>query len=212
MLFGTGRFLTTADRSTTDTQTFYGVWDNGDGGLGRTNLVAQDMDTADGKRVTDSDLAANSAAATGQQQGWYIDLSDSGERVVSEALVRAGIVFFNTFIPDSSVCAASDNGWEMSVKAENGGSPDAPVFDFNMSGSVDVDGDTTDVSGKNMAYAGRKLDLEQTGIPAGPSIIGNTRFTTRSATDEGTEIVETVLSEATVTVTGRLSWEQLFPD
>jgi type IV pilus assembly protein PilY1 len=212
VLFGTGRFLTKADRSTTDTQTFYGVWDNGDDGLDRNDLVAQTLATADGGRVTDPDLAANSAAPTGQQQGWYIDLPDSGERVVSEALVRAGIVFFNTFIPDSSVCAASDSGWEMSVKAENGGSPGAPVFDFNRSGSVDVDGDTTDASGENIAYAGRKLDLEQTGIPAGPSIIGNRRFTQRSATDEGTEIVETVLSEATATVTGRLSWEQLFPD
>ena len=62
-----------------------------------------------------------------------------------------------------------------------------------------------------MAYAGRKLDQKQAGIPAGPSIIGNRRFTPRSGTNEGTEIVETVLSEATV-VTGRLSWEQLFPD
>ena len=49
-------------------------------------------------------------------------------------------------------------------------------------------------------------------MPAGPSIIGNRRFTPASATDEGVEMEETLLITNDATVTGRLSWEQLFPD
>ena len=49
-------------------------------------------------------------------------------------------------------------------------------------------------------------------MPAGPSIIGNRRFTPGSATDEGAEMEETLLITNEATVTGRLSWEQLFPD
>ena len=155
---------------------------------------------------------------TGRQYGWYIDLPAKGERVVSEALVRGKIVYFNSIIPDVSVCASGGSGWEMSVKTENGGSPDAPVFDFNEDGAVTVSGDTTSVSGRGgstgeeqTAYAGKKLEEEQ-GMPAGPSIIGNRRFTPASATDEGVEMEETLLITNDATVTGRLSWEQLFPD
>ena len=61
------------------------------------------------------------------------------------------------------------------------------------------------------AYAGKKLEEEQ-GMPAGPSIIGNRRFTPGSATDEGAEMEGTLLIANDATVTGRLSWEQLFPD
>jgi hypothetical protein len=106
----------------------------------------------------------------------------------------------------------------MSVKTENGGSPEAPGFDFNEDGSVAVIGDTASVRGRsgaqeaeNTAYAGKKLEAEQ-GMPAGPSIIGNRRFSPGSATDEGSEMQETVLISNEATVTGRLSWEQLFPD
>jgi Tfp pilus tip-associated adhesin PilY1 len=132
--------------------------------------------------------------------------------------VRGGIVYFNSIIPDISVCASGGGGWEMSVKTENGGSPDAPVFDFNEDGIVTLSGDTTSISGRsgakgeeNIAYSGKKLDEEQ-GMPAGPSIIGNRRFTPGTATDEGSEMEETLLISNEATVTGRLSWEQLFPD
>ena len=155
---------------------------------------------------------------TGRQYGWYIDLPAKGERVVSEALVRGKIVYFNSIIPDVSVCASGGGGWEMSVKTENGGSPDAPVFDFNEDGAITVSGDTISVSGgtrskgeENTAYAGKKLE-EEKGMPAGPSIIGNRRFTPGTATDEGAEMEDTLLITNEATVTGRLSWEQLFPD
>jgi len=221
VLFGSGRFLADDDKTRSDTQSFYGIWDNGTGDLSRSALASQTFllnDDSKRARVLDPYLKVNYDKMTGRQYGWYIDLPAKGERAVSEALVRGGIVYFNTIIPDVSVCASGGSGWEMSVKTENGGSPEAPVFDFNEDGIVAVIGDTASVRGRsgtqeaeNTAYAGKKLEAEQ-GMPAGPSIIGNRRFSPGSATDEGGEMEETVLISNEATVTGRLSWEQLFPD
>ena len=221
VLFGSGRFLADGDKTRSNTQSFYGVWDNNTGGLTRSNLARQTFlldDASKRARVLDPYLKVEYEKMTGRQYGWYIDLPAKGERVVSEALVRGGIVYFNSIIPDVSVCASGGGGWEMSVKTENGGSPDAPVFDFNEDGAVTVSGDTASVSGRsgasgeeNLSYAGKKLE-EEKGMPAGPSIIGNRRFTPGTATDEGAEMEETLLITNEATVTGRLSWEQLFPD
>ena len=221
ILFGTGRFLSEADKTLTDTQSFYAVWDNGTGNLDRSSLVSQSFVLNDDSagRVTDTDLEISYSAISGKQYGWYIDLPTSGERVVSEALVYGGIVYFNTIIPDKSVCASGGTGWEMSVKAQNGGSPDDAVFDFNDDGEVLKTRDGGDeytivvLDGEDysVGYAGRKLDPDK-GMPAGPSIIGNKRFTPGTATETGEEIVDTVLSDNEADLTGRLSWEQLFPD
>ena len=221
VLFGSGRFLADGDKTRSNTQSFYGVWDNNTGGLTRSNLARQTFlldDASKRARVLDPYLKVEYEKMTGREYGWYIDLPAKGERVISEALVRGSIVYFNSIIPDVSVCASGGGGWEMSVKTENGGSPDAPVFDFNEDGAVTVSGDTASVSGRsgasgeeNISYAGKKLE-EEKGMPAGPSIIGNRRFTPGTATDEGAEMEETLLITNEATVTGRLSWEQLFPD
>ena len=221
ILFGTGRFLSDADKTITDNQSFYAVWDNGTGNLDRSSLVSQSFLANDDSagRVTDTDLEISYSATSGRQYGWYIDLPASGERVVSEALARDDIVYFNTIIPDTSVCASGGTGWEMSVKTVNGGSPDDAVFDFNNDGEIlkgKNGGDEYTIVGvdggeRTVGYAGRKFDPDK-GMPAGPSIIGNRRFTPGSSTETGEEIVDTVLSETEVTVSGRLSWDQLFPD
>ena len=138
--------------------------------------------------------------------------------MVSTALVRDDIVYFNTIIPDVSVCASGGTGWEMSVKTENGGSPDAPVFDFNDDNEISFSGDTASITlslagdtiTEDIAYGGRKLDKDK-GMPTAPAIMGDRRYTAGTATDEGAKIQESELKESAATLTGRLSWEQLFP-
>ena len=221
ILFGTGRFISDADKTITDTQSFYAVWDNGTGNLDRSSLVSQSFVLNDdiAGRVTDTDLEIAYSATSDRQYGWYIDLPASGERVVSKAVVVGNIVYFNTIIPDESVCSSGGTGWEMSVKTINGGSPDKAVFDFDGDGIVNKikgGGDQYTIIGADgeeysVGYAGRKLDPDK-GMPAGPSIIGNQRFTAGSATETGEEIAVNAISESEATVSGRLSWDQLFPD
>ncbi|NBT29577.1 MAG: hypothetical protein EBT18_08850 [Gammaproteobacteria bacterium] len=197
------------------------IWDSGKARLTRADLAAQNFylnDDAKRARILNPHLRVNYEKLTGRQYGWYIDLPSSGERVIAEARVRGNMLFFNTVIPDISVCASGGSGWEMSVKLENGGSPSGPIFDFNEDGVIAIQGDTARVTGASIAeggedvgYAGKKLEEEQ-GMPAGPSIIGNRRFTPGSATDEANEIEQALLISNEGTVSGRLSWEQLFSD
>ena len=64
------------------------------------------------------------------KNGWFIDLPTSGERVVSNPKIRNNTLFFNTLIPDNTVCSAGGSGWLMSVNLENGGIPLKEIFDI----------------------------------------------------------------------------------
>lgn len=109
VLFGTGRNLQEADRSTTSVQTIYSVWDKStytspsgvltavDGGnitTGRSALVQQTVvgnvtSTASGAETatdyynTSENTVAYSRADNAARRGWYIDLPASRERVLT---------------------------------------------------------------------------------------------------------------------------------
>ncbi|NIR58092.1 MAG: hypothetical protein GWO02_00515, partial [Gammaproteobacteria bacterium] len=70
------------------------------------------------------------------QYGWYMDLPDSGERVISPAVILGEAVFFNTVVPDSQICGFGGSGWLMGVDLENGGELDEPAFDVNNDGVI----------------------------------------------------------------------------
>ena len=127
--FGTGKYFEAADNevTTTQTQSFYGVWDECPLGgdttkcattVPKTSLLQQTINTqtlADGTLVT----ATNIATATNPevrttsantinyptQKGWYIDFlnpntsKNEGERIVSASLLRGGRIIFVTLIP-----------------------------------------------------------------------------------------------------------------
>ena len=220
ILFGTGRFLSEADKTLNDIQSFYAIWDIGQSNLNRLNLEAQNFLLNNEKgRVTDSNLEISYNSISNKKYGWYLDLPTTGERVTSNSLVRENIVYFNSVIPERSVCASGGTGWEMSLKTVNGGSPDNAVFDYNDDGVVKITrsgGDEypvekSDQENFSLGYAGRIFDAEK-GMPAGSSIIGNRRFTPGSSTKGGDEIVDTELASETSVMIGRTSWEQIFPD
>ncbi len=225
IFFGTGQYLVAGDNTTTDTQSFYAVWDRGRGRLDRTDLVEQVFlrTNQSGGRITDPDRWQElkvdyRQASTGDRYGWYLDLPDKGERVVTDARYRDGLVFFNTLVPtDPRPCAAGGTGWMMSVDALTGGSPMAPAFDFDGNGIVDPKGDTEVIGGdgkrkkKRVGYAGKKYSSKN-GIPTGVSIIGDNRYTAGSGTDESSEIVVEALKPGEGTLKGRTSWDQLFPE
>ena len=155
--FGTGRYIDTSDGSTTDTQAFYGIRDNGSspaGGL--TNLVQQSVVSstavgadgntyrlsthAVGPATIDTPLVGDNAIATADytasKRGWYINLPTSGERVVSDANIRAGRVVFNTLIPNTDPCGFGGTGWVMELDIMNGNRNDSPTFDTNSDGQM----------------------------------------------------------------------------
>jgi len=202
VLFGTGQYLTTGDITTTNTQSMYGVWDSGTDELTRTDLVQQliGIGTTTGGVVgrTLTDTAIPYATAF----GWYMDLPDSGERIITDPVIRDDLVFFSTMIPDTNPCNFGGTGWLMVAKWINGGRPDDVSFDLNR--DFDISG--LDAIGGNAAAGVAIL-----GIPTAPVTLGNRRYvsTTETTGADGIEVTEIINTGGLNT--GRLSWEELTP-
>lgn len=197
VFFGTGQYIVNGDKTSTDTQTFYGVWDNGSPASQlprtRTHLIAQTLDassTADIRVPTNNDVNYNS------KYGWYFDLPTVGERVVVDPKIRGEYVFFNTLIPDTNACNTQGYGWLMVLRMVNGGRPNKPVFDVNNDGVVNDDDKVDDKS-----PGGVRLD----GIPAGSNFLGDVMYTP----DDDGNIDVRKIDAGIAFESGRLSWREV---
>ena len=200
VIFGTGQYMVSGDVSTTNVQSMYGIWDAGDDDLTRSDLVAQTISTGVtvdgvvGRTLTDNGI--NFAT----DHGWYMDFPDSGERIVTDAVIRGDLVFFNSMTPDTNPCQAGGSGWLMVAKWLNGGRPGEIAFDLNSDSLLDDD----DGIGGNAAAG-----VEIVGIPTAPVNLSNIRYTSTTQTTGGSTIDTTDILKLGGPRTGRLSWEEL---
>ena len=143
--FGSGQYLTNADKSSTDVDYFYGVWDRGDSSITNSSLVEQTYETGftDPSLNTARVITRNSVDYAGGDYGWYFELPDSGERSVTSAVVRGGLVFFNTFVPVDDPCSVGGYGFRFAVDMITGGSPDSAAIDTNNDGVIDENDQAT---------------------------------------------------------------------
>ncbi len=200
VLFGTGQYFADGDNTSTATQSFYGVWDDSSVGLTQGDLLEQTVTNSGNIRInTDHDIDYSS------HHGWFFDLPDSGERVVSGAVVRGDLVYFNTSVPSDSPCSGGGYGWLMGVAIENGGYPDDAIYDINGDGIVDTD-DLVTWGGEDVAPTGEKFDH---GLPTAPSFLGDHQYTPGSQTSGGADIDVREVQNLGGHGTGRLSWEEL---
>jgi len=193
VFFGTGQYLVNADKTSTGEQTFYGVWDDGTKEVDRTDLLEQ---TFTAETTSENRVVTDTAISYGTNQGWFIDLPTSGERMVVNPKIRGKYVFFNTLIPGTELCVPEGGGWVMAVKQENGGQPNEPVFDINNDGVIDAD---DQLNGNNPS--GFKLD----GIPAASTMLADVMYTPN---DDG-NIDARKISVSDGGNGGRLSWQEL---
>lgn len=199
VFFGTGQYIVDGDRTSTTTQTFYGVWDDGSSNRMprlRSSLVAQTL-TAD----TTSELRVGTDHPVGYRNngphGWYFDLPTSGERVIVDPRIRGEFVFFNTLIPDPNTCNSQGYGWLMTLKLVNGGMPEHAVFDVNNDGQVNE----SDLVGDGKAPIGVRLDA----IPAGSNFLSDLMYT---PDDQGNIDIRRI--DAGIAVdSGRRSWREV---
>jgi type IV pilus assembly protein PilY1 len=213
IVFGTGQYLTNADKTDTSVQTMYGVRDydalangraNNDYGLDpRANadkFIEQDMveQTCPEPNCTGLVRTIDTPEETmsGPDNGWLIDLPTSGERVVSNPKIRNNILFFNTLIPDNTVCSAGGSGWLMSVNLQNGGIPPKEVFDINNDGVIDVADRVNDDP-----PVGVKLQA----IPAESTFLGDKQYTPDSTGTINVRDVNIGKSQRE----GRMGWREM---
>lgn len=197
VFFGTGQYMVDGDKSTTGTQTFYGVWDDSSPASQmprtRTNLVAQ---TLTANSTSQLRLLTNNNVTFGTQYGWMFDLPTAGERVTVDPKIRGDYVFFNTMIPDPNTCNSKGYGWLMALKLANGGTPDKPVFDINNDGLVNDSDKLADTS-----PGGTRFD----GIPSPSNFLSDKMYT---SDDEG-KIVTTPIDAGIAHESGRISWREI---
>jgi len=157
ILFGTGKYIETADKTNTDSQTFYGIWDRHvvagtPLSIHAADLLPQTVTvsalTAGNFRIPSNtpinwrpasgvnDPANCSGTCTPTHMGWYMDLPTTGERTTGIAKLINKVIFFNTLIPSSTLCSPG-TGWLMSLDYLSGGLVAHRVFDTNGSGTID---------------------------------------------------------------------------
>jgi type IV pilus assembly protein PilY1 len=229
--FGTGKYLESSDNSTTGTQqvqTFYGIFDRGapadstvasnSEAIARTDLLQQTISTnatVGGyytRSITNSPISYRlSRTAAGSYLGWYVNLPTTGERQVSDSVLRADRIIFTTLIPSDNPCTPGGTGWLMELNVVNGGQF-TDTFDLNGDGAINA-ADRINVGGRNVGAAGVQTTASPAGAPSMPYIVNNPPG---SLTDKGSEsklssdTVGNILSIKETTVpAGRESWRQI---
>lgn len=212
IVFGTGQYLTNTDKTTTGTQSVYGVRDFGaltNAGIAdwnknprkTPNKYHESNLTIDG--TTGARTASSSGSMSDTDLGWVMDLAvagdaDEGERVVVNPKVRNNILFFNTLVPEAETCSFGGSGWLMSVNLKDGGSPPSPIFDLD---GIDGIGNAGDLISGDVAVGTR-----QSTIPAESTFLGDNQYTPGS---DGT-ISKRKVDIGETRREGRMSWKEVY--
>ncbi len=198
VFFGSGQYLVNGDKTTTNDEYFYGVWDRGDQERDApTHLVEQtflggftNIGTGAGARVL-----SNNNVDYSIKYGWYFKLPDSGERSITRPVVRGNVVFFNTFVPEDDACKAGGYGYRMVVDLETGGPPKEATIDVNGDGVIDANDNA-----ENGSVVETISGIRQEGYLPEPVFIEDIAYTA----DTPTKVIK--LKEI---ATGRFSWQEL---
>ncbi|WP_295886796.1 PilC/PilY family type IV pilus protein [uncultured Thiohalocapsa sp.] len=143
VLFGTGKFFSEDDNvvdMSTQTQSFYGIWDQGvpvgarAGSLLEQTILYQgppgDADLRNEVRLT-----SNEPIDWTTHDGWFMDLSFAGaregERVIDPPIMRTDRIVFTTLIPNDDECASGGNSWLMELDFQTGARLAYSAFDLN---------------------------------------------------------------------------------
>ena len=153
VFFGTGRFLSTADKSDTSTQYLLGIKDSvlRAGGCVQTSTTScWDDNLLD---VSNVQICVTCAAGSNQvngisgtttypalislvksRDGWVTNMSTAGERSIVPPTIIAGAVLFPSFIPTSDICVASGSSNLYALFYKTGGAYSEPIMGVDASG------------------------------------------------------------------------------
>jgi len=246
--FGTGKYYETADQDPANAvqyNTMYGIWDRDDGSTvasvtttrDSSVLQQQTIDTQTvstfGSNTFDIRVVSNTPmawatptgtcgpydAATGAGScGWYLDLTDTGEKMVATPILRGGRLIFVTTIPSLVACAAGGSGWLMEIDPNTGGRIDLPLFDLNGDGVFDYQDNLATTSGGNTVYTPISGKKSKVGILQPPAILagvggtgdgsyGGAEGKYSSGTQDGQ--IEVTIENPGLLSAGRKSWARI---
>jgi type IV pilus assembly protein PilY1 len=152
VMFGTGSYFATEDKTSTSLQSVYGIWDKNVSTastpntvtslttLQRSNLQRQTITSESTVSGKSARVLSNTAVNWTTVSGWYLDLQSNnqalGERVVDPMTASGQTLVFNTLTPNADVCSSGVTGWAYAVDPASGGRTSFNVFDLNGDGVV----------------------------------------------------------------------------
>ncbi|OYY73389.1 MAG: hypothetical protein B7Y40_09195 [Gammaproteobacteria bacterium 28-57-27] len=209
VFFGTGRYITLDDSANMDTQTWYGVIDDGKV-VSRSELMPRSITT----QATSSGkvIRAFSKAGVGdmsKKMGWYVDLltpggangGREGERIITDSMVVGTALLASSIIPGSDdICRPSGRGFVNAIDPFTGSSLTNVFFDFNNNEDQDDGDKMTGADGKLLPIGSIDYNI---GMPSEPVIMGDLIIIGGSlATSASMRIFPSY-------PTGRISWREI---
>ncbi|MCP9759130.1 hypothetical protein EGI20_07365 [Aquitalea sp. S1-19] len=205
VLFGTGKLQTDADRSDTSQQSFYAVLDKMDTApitVSKSALQMQsvtdtlDKTSATGMVVTYRQLSNNTIDLTDPaelKRGWYLDLPESSERLITSPLLLLDKLLFGTGVPlASEKCLPGGRGWIMGVNPLTGG------VVKNRAGAKGRDYSFIDLTGDKKSSAADMVDFSSgksyisgfslSGIPTELTFLQKNGYTYTAPANAGTAL------------------------
>lgn len=220
--FGSGKYYEQGDhRSTGDTQSFYGILDEGSGNITESNLTGRTLHSGSFSHQASGNTETVTARITQLKdinsdtqiidyttdKGWYIELS-TGERVFTEAIFFQDIIIFTTYIPEGTDdCTGGGTSWVMFLDAINGFNPKDPIVNVNDNPNIDG-ADKVDITSDNTNNA-----TTISGISLGPNegTLSNPIITNENIIVSGTsgnKAVKHNLGKGSI-LGKRISWKEL---
>ncbi|MCU7813383.1 MAG: hypothetical protein KZQ77_19430 [Candidatus Thiodiazotropha sp. (ex Notomyrtea botanica)] len=137
--FGTGQYLAENDPVSTQGNTFYGVWDDGTPiTVARDSVLVEQTVNQTTLGSADVRLLTNNPVDYTTDRGWYFDLPESGERIVTNPIVFGDLVVYNSITPESNLCSTSGGtSWLMVHNLLDGSEPDFIAIDVTNNGVFD---------------------------------------------------------------------------
>src|SRR6185437_5577438 len=180
LFFGTGQYLSSADLTNLNTQTWYGIivqsgtknivsnLSNGRSALVPRTITTQTTGGSNGnpplpaRAVSTQTVNTNGTTDMTGKSGWYLDLLapigtggaavSQGERMVDPNEFQGSLLIGVTRIPQvTDICNPSGSGWIMALDPFTGAAPSGDFFDVNNDGYVNA-GDQ--LNGKHAAGVG----------------------------------------------------------
>jgi type IV pilus assembly protein PilY1 len=164
-------------------------------------------------RVTDSDESTPVDWAT--DRGWYLDLclqpcaAPTGERQVTDAILRNDRIIFTTLIPNTEQCSFGGTSWLMELDAPTGGRLEFGTFDLNQD-EVFNDADKAPGAPPSDPALVSASGLKSTvGILPSPTILAAGNVEKKYASGSETSTIMEVTEHPGVGAVGRQSWQQI---
>jgi type IV pilus assembly protein PilY1 len=200
VFFGTGQYLTSADPATTQTQSWYGIQDDGTVPTRSDFLQRSVVDEAPLSGFTVRTVSLATAGDMAGKKGWFLDLPASRERMVVPNQFQGGALIGTSRIPDNSnVCQPSGRGFVMAINPFTGARLTQTFFDITGEGTFD-DADKLVVSGTPTIISGVGFDSS----PNAPIFVGNVM---QVSLDDGT--TRTMRTQGSAVDSRRLTWREI---